>query len=105
MSAQTHSQPSQRLAGLGTGSADKETQKVARAAAQRQLNHEIRLVEDLLDVSRNTRGIVVLKPERIDLVEIVRRAIEAMRPGIRGLPARGHASLSRWTCCRSPRTR
>jgi two-component system, chemotaxis family, CheB/CheR fusion protein len=61
-------------------SADKETQKVARAAAQRQLDHEIRLVEDLLDVSRITRGIIVLKTERIDLVEIVRRAIEAMRP-------------------------
>src|SRR5471030_826696 len=61
-------------------SADKETQKVARAAAQRQLDHEIRLVEDLLDVSRITRGIIVLKTGRIDLVETVRRAIEAMRP-------------------------
>jgi two-component system CheB/CheR fusion protein len=61
-------------------SADKETQKVARAAAQRQLDHEIRLVEDLLDVSRITRGIIVLKNGRIDLVETVRRAIEAMRP-------------------------
>jgi two-component system, chemotaxis family, CheB/CheR fusion protein len=62
------------------GSADKETQKVARVAAQRQLDHEIRLVEDLLDVSRITRGIIVLKTGRIDLVETVRRAIEAMRP-------------------------
>lgn len=61
-------------------SADKETQKVARVAAQRQLDHEIRLVEDLLDVSRITRGIIVLKTESIDLVETVRRAIEAMRP-------------------------
>jgi len=61
-------------------SADKEMQKVARLGAQRQLDHEIRLVEDLLDVSRITRGIIVLKTESIDLVETVRRAIEAMRP-------------------------
>jgi two-component system CheB/CheR fusion protein len=61
-------------------SADKETQKIARLGAQRQLDHEIRLVEDLLDVSRITRGIIILKTESIDLVETVRRAIEAMRP-------------------------
>ncbi|MGI4812753.1 MAG: chemotaxis protein CheB [Janthinobacterium lividum] len=59
--------------------ADKATQKIAREAAQHQLDHEIRLVEDLLDVSRITRGIIVLKIERIDLVETVRRATEAMR--------------------------
>jgi two-component system CheB/CheR fusion protein len=61
------------------GSVDKETQKIACAAAQRQLDHEIRLVEDLLDVSRITRGIIVLKIERIDFVETVRRAVEALR--------------------------
>jgi two-component system, chemotaxis family, CheB/CheR fusion protein len=61
------------------GNADEETQKRARKAAQRQLDHEIRLVEDLLDVSRITRGVIALKIETIDLVEIVRRAIEAMR--------------------------
>jgi two-component system CheB/CheR fusion protein len=60
-------------------SADKETQKIARVAAQRQLDHEIRLVEDLLDVSRITRGIIVLKIEKIDFVETARRAVEAMR--------------------------
>jgi two-component system CheB/CheR fusion protein len=61
-------------------STDKETQRVARVGAQRQLDHEIRLVEDLLDVSRITRGIIVLKTESIDLVETARRAVEAMRP-------------------------
>ena len=63
----------------GSGNADMEGQKIAREAAQRQLDHEIRLVEDLLDVSRITRGIIVLKPEKIDLVETVHRAVEAMR--------------------------
>jgi two-component system, chemotaxis family, CheB/CheR fusion protein len=61
------------------GNVDEATQKIAREAAQHQLDHEIRLVEDLLDVSRITRGIIVLKTERIDFVETVRRATEAMR--------------------------
>jgi two-component system, chemotaxis family, CheB/CheR fusion protein len=61
------------------GNADEETQKRARAAAQRQLDHEIRLVEDLLDVSRITRSVITLKIDTIDLVETVRRVIEAMR--------------------------
>jgi two-component system CheB/CheR fusion protein len=59
--------------------ADRETQRLARTAAQRQLDHEIRLVEDLLDVSRITRGIIVLKTEKVDLVETARQAVEAMR--------------------------
>lgn len=63
----------------GSGNADEQAQKLAREAAQRQLDHEIRLVEDLLDVSRITRGIIVLKSEKIDLVETVRRAVEALR--------------------------
>lgn len=63
------------------GSADKASE-IARVAAQRQLDHEIRLVEDLLDVSRITRGIITLKIEQIDLIETVRRTVEAMRSEI-----------------------
>jgi two-component system, chemotaxis family, CheB/CheR fusion protein len=64
------------------GSADKASEEIARVAAQRQLDHEIRLVEDLLDVSRITRGIITLKIEQIDLIETVRRTVEAMRSEI-----------------------
>lgn len=61
------------------GDADKETQRRARIAAQRQLDIEVRLVEDLLDVSRITRGVIDLKIASIDFVETVRNAMETMR--------------------------
>jgi PAS domain S-box-containing protein len=46
----------------------------------RQVHHLIRLVDDLLDVSRITRGKVELKTEPVDLGEIAARAAEAARP-------------------------
>jgi PAS domain S-box-containing protein len=47
----------------------------------RQANHLARLVDDLLDVSRITRGKVRLQPVTVDLNHLVRQATEAMRPG------------------------
>ena len=47
---------------------------------QRQLQHLVRLVDDLLDVSRITRGKVELRRERMDLREAVRHASETLRP-------------------------
>ena len=46
-----------------------------RDIMRRQIEHLVRLVDDLLDVSRITRGLIVLRKERIDLVEIVRQAL------------------------------
>jgi CheY-like chemotaxis protein len=39
-----------------------------------------RLVDDLLDVSRITRGKIELRPERVTLAEVVEAAAEASRP-------------------------
>jgi signal transduction histidine kinase len=50
------------------------------AIIRRQIQHLVRLVDDLLDVSRITRGKVELRRERVDLVEIVRNAVETIRP-------------------------
>ena len=44
--------------------------------AERQLWHLARLVDDLLDVSRIDQGKIDLKRERIDLEEVVRRAVD-----------------------------
>ena len=41
---------------------------------QRQLGQLIRLVDDLLDVSRITRGTIELRKERVDVATIVRHA-------------------------------
>lgn len=46
----------------------------------RQLGHMVRLIDDLLDLSRVTRGKVELERERVDLSSIVGTAIEASRP-------------------------
>lgn len=58
-----------------------------RGMMDRQLRHMVRLIDDLLDVSRITRGKIELRRERIALRDAVMHAIEASRPHIE---ARGH---------------
>jgi signal transduction histidine kinase len=52
------------------------------AAMNRQLDHMVRLVDDLLDVSRISRGTLEMRKERTDLATIVERAVETMRPAL-----------------------
>ncbi|NUO52424.1 MAG: response regulator, partial [Polyangiaceae bacterium] len=47
---------------------------------ERQISHLTRLVDDLLDVSRITRGKVELKKRRIEIAEVVARSIEIASP-------------------------
>ncbi|HEY5312738.1 MAG TPA: DUF4118 domain-containing protein, partial [Pirellulales bacterium] len=51
-----------------------------RELMQRQVNHLIRLVDDLLDVSRITRGIVELRREAVPAGEIFTAALDISRP-------------------------
>ena len=46
----------------------------------RQANHMARLLDDLLDVARITRGRIVLRKESVDLRDTARLAIEALGP-------------------------
>lgn len=48
----------------------------------RQLGHLVALVDDLLDVSRVSRGNIPLRKERVPLGEVVDAAIEACRPSV-----------------------
>jgi PAS domain S-box-containing protein len=52
------------------------------AIAERQVQHLIRLVDDLLDVSRITRGKIELKKQPIELADVLSHAIEAAQPAI-----------------------
>ena len=52
----------------------------AREVIDRQAAQMSRLVDDLLDVSRITRGKIELRRERIELATVVRSAVEASRP-------------------------
>jgi signal transduction histidine kinase/DNA-binding response OmpR family regulator len=54
----------------------------ARELIARQLKQLVRLVDDLLDVSRITRGKIELKVEAIDVAQVVAAAIETSRPNI-----------------------
>ena len=57
------------------------------AIMERQVNHLVRLVDDLLEVSRITRGTIELRMERVDIATVVRNAIETSQPHIQ---AAGH---------------
>src|SRR6202012_3697692 len=46
----------------------------------RQLIHLVRLVDDLLDVSRLSQGKITLKRERVQVSESIESAVEACRP-------------------------
>ncbi|WP_312488762.1 hybrid sensor histidine kinase/response regulator [Massilia timonae] len=54
----------------------------------RQAQHMTSLVNDLLDVSRVTRGLVTISKDALEMREIVHEAVEQVRPLI---DARGHA--------------
>lgn len=47
---------------------------------ERQINHMVRLIDDLLDVSRISQGKIVLRKEKIRLSDILESAIEGSRP-------------------------
>jgi hypothetical protein len=47
---------------------------------ERQVTQMVRLIDDLLDVSRITRGKVELRKERVDLAAVIRQAVETSRP-------------------------
>ncbi|HEV7608875.1 MAG TPA: response regulator [Steroidobacteraceae bacterium] len=52
----------------------------SRGVIERQLKHMIRLVDDLLDVSRIARGKIVLVSERVNVADIVAAAVETVQP-------------------------
>jgi CheY-like chemotaxis protein len=58
-----------------------------RGVIERQLHHMVRLVDDLLDVARITRGALRLTRSRVELARAVEKAIEMASPM---LDARAH---------------
>ena len=48
----------------------------------RQLQHMVRLIDDLLDVSRIAGGMLQLRKQQVDLIDILGQAVEAVQPQI-----------------------
>jgi PAS domain S-box-containing protein len=71
-----------KLAGTDAAPADR-----AREVMERQVEHMVRLVDDLLDVSRIMRGKVELRRQPTELTTVVARAVETAQPMI---DAEGH---------------
>jgi signal transduction histidine kinase len=61
---------------------DTEDPKIiwSRGVIERQLRHMIRLVDDLLDVSRIARGKIVLVSEKVAVADVMAAAVETVQP-------------------------
>lgn len=57
-----------------------EQRQYAIELIRRQVSHMVRLVDDLLDLSRITRGSVELRLEPVDIPAVVNAAVDAARP-------------------------
>ncbi|MFD2110370.1 PAS domain-containing protein [Thiorhodococcus fuscus] len=72
---------------LALGNQDRAKQDWAYAVIDRQTHHLERLVHDLLDVARITRGSITLRMARQDLGQLLHQALEVVD---REMRARGH---------------
>jgi signal transduction histidine kinase len=72
---------------LKIGSGDRSLRTRMCEIAQEQVSRLSRLVDDLLEVSRITRGKIRLRPELVSVSALISRSIEAVRPL---LDARSH---------------
>ena len=61
---------------------DAESTERIRAMMERQLGQMVHLIDDLMDLSRISRGKIDLRKERIELAKAIQHAIEASRPAI-----------------------
>jgi signal transduction histidine kinase/ActR/RegA family two-component response regulator len=65
---------------LEQNDADPDRRHSLRATMQRQVDHLMRLVDDLLETSRISRGMIQLQRTQMDLKEALLRAAELSRP-------------------------
>lgn len=59
---------------------DEATRRRAEQTIERQLGHMVRLVDDLLDVSRISRGKIELQRTMLELRAVIETAVETSRP-------------------------
>ncbi|TWT66477.1 ATP-binding response regulator [Allorhodopirellula solitaria] len=77
----------QLLSMTATGEDDGDENAEMLEMIERQVHHMVRLVDDLLEVSRITSGRIHLQTDSVDVADIVQHAIETSQPN---LEAGGH---------------
>ena len=73
---------------------DPETTAWARQVMQRQVDHIVRLVDDLLDVSRIMQGKIQLKQKPVELGSVIHHALEETKGDIQAQSQQFSLSLS-----------
>lgn len=68
------------LAILDASEGNQAIGRKTRKIMSRQLKHMVRLIDDLIDVSRISRGAVEIRKERLELNDVLQETVEAMRP-------------------------
>jgi signal transduction histidine kinase len=89
---------------LDLGATDAAAERTL-STMSRQLDHVVRLVDDLLDTSRISRGVLELKMEDIDLAKSVEQAVEGVRVFAEGREQNIHLELEREVHVRADQTR
>jgi signal transduction histidine kinase/ActR/RegA family two-component response regulator len=59
---------------------DTKAVETSRVMMERQLEAMVRLIDDLMDVNRISRGRIELRRQRIDVARVVRQAVETSQP-------------------------
>ncbi|MFZ1686411.1 MAG: PAS domain S-box protein [Flavobacteriales bacterium] len=59
---------------------DQATWDQTHGMMKRQLDHMVRLIDDLMDLSRISRGVIDLRKEQFDLRAVLEQAMETSRP-------------------------
>lgn len=59
---------------------DAESRRTASEVLDRQIDQMVHLVDDLLDISRITRGKIGLRKQPVELLTVVNQAVEAVQP-------------------------
>ena len=65
---------------LDQGTMPEQERVPLRAMMKRQVDHMVRLVDDLVEVSRLSRGTIELRRDVVELADVLRNAIDLSRP-------------------------
>ncbi len=71
-----------QLLGMMADDGEPDESREMREMIERQVHHMVRLVDDLLEVSRITNGKIKLETKPIRLADVVRQAVETSRPNV-----------------------